>query len=89
MRARPRIAFPYADGGRGRRAHSFMNTSSTLGRLRFITAILLVGLEFTNLVPFLAESRYFGAQHSRYPLQYAAYGVRLWPAGHRQSALIA
>ena len=52
-----------------------MNTSSTLGRLRFITAILLVGLEFTNLVPFLAEWRYFGAQHSRYPFQYAAYGV--------------
>jgi O-antigen ligase len=56
-----------------------MNESkSRLARLfRIAAALLLVGLEFTNAFTFLAEggNSSTASQHSRYPLQFAAYGV--------------
>jgi hypothetical protein len=50
-------------------------TTSPLRSARTATAVLLVALEFTNLVPFLAEWRFMSAQHSRYPFQYTAYFI--------------
>jgi len=45
--------------------------------LRVLTAILLIALEFSNLVAFWAEGGINPAsiQHSRYPFQFAAYGL--------------
>jgi hypothetical protein len=45
--------------------------------IRLGTALLLVALEFTNLVPYLAEWGSKSTQFSRYPLQFAAYGLCL------------
>jgi hypothetical protein len=50
-------------------------TVSLISKIRTATAVLLVGLEFTNLVPFVAEWRLMSVQHSRYPFQYAAYFI--------------
>lgn len=53
-----------------------MNRFRLAHNIRLWTALLLVGLEFTNLFTYLAESNR-GVQHSRFPLQFAAYGICL------------
>lgn len=54
-----------------------MNRFRLAQNIRIGTALLLIGFEFTNLFTYLAEWSNRGVQHSRYPLQFAAYGVCL------------
>ena len=54
-----------------------MKKSELTNIVRIPSAILLIALEFTNVVAFLAEGGNTPAsiQHSRYPFQFAAYGL--------------
>ncbi len=54
-----------------------MNRFYLIRCIRVGTALLLIGLEFTNFIPYMAEFAKKGVQHSRYPFQYAAYGICL------------
>ncbi len=54
-----------------------MNRFYLIRCMRVGTALLLIGLEFTNLIPYMAEFAKKGVHHSRYPFQYAAYGICL------------
>src|SRR5258708_2204665 len=54
-----------------------MKKSELTNIVRIPSAIMLIVLEFTNVVAFLAEGGNTPAsiQHSRYPFQFAAYGL--------------
>jgi hypothetical protein len=54
-----------------------VNKLRLVHNLRLGTALLFVALEFTNVVPYLAEWSNKDSQFSRYPLQFAGYGVCL------------
>jgi hypothetical protein len=54
-----------------------MNRPFIIRYIRLVTAVLLIALEFTNLIPYWAEYAKKGVQHSRYPFQYLAYRICL------------
>ncbi len=53
-----------------------MTKARIVNTIRLPLALLLIGLEFTNLIPFLAEQG--NVQYSRYPFQYLGYGMCIW-----------
>ena len=54
-----------------------MKQLSLANAVRIPSAFLLIALEFTSLVPFLAEggNTPVTVEHSRYPMYFAAYGI--------------